>query len=89
MLKNGRSRERSMSMKTHFGRIALTICVLLIACSSAVAKDTRVKGYTKKDGTYVAPHSRTTPDKSKQNNYSTKGNTNPHTGKKGTVAPTK
>lgn len=43
-----------------------------------------VRGYTKKDGTYVAPHQRTNPDKSKSNNWSTKGNTNPYTGKPGT-----
>jgi len=44
-----------------------------------------VKGYTKKDGTYVAPHKRSAPDKSFQNNWSTKGNVNPTTGKDGTV----
>jgi hypothetical protein len=46
-----------------------------------------VKGYTKKNGTYVAPHQRTAPNKTKADNYSTKGNTNPYTGKKGTKKP--
>jgi hypothetical protein len=46
-----------------------------------------VNGYTKKDGTYVAPHERTAPDATKANNYSTQGNTNPYTGKAGTVSP--
>lgn len=49
----------------------------------------KVKGYTKKNGTYVAPHYKSTPNKSKFDNYSTKGNINPYTGKKGTVNPFK
>src|SRR5438094_838732 len=43
-----------------------------------------VRGYTKKDGTYVAPHNRSAPDGSKANNWSTKGNLNPYTGAVGT-----
>ena len=46
-----------------------------------------VRPYTKKDGTYVAPHHRTGPDSSKGNNWSTKGNTNPYMGKPGTKQP--
>lgn len=46
-----------------------------------------VKGYTTKKGTYVAPHQQTNPDKSKMNNWSTKGNTNPYTGKPGMKNP--
>lgn len=48
-----------------------------------------VKGYTKKSGTYVAPHQRTSPNKTKTDNYSTKGNVNPYTGKAGTKDPSK
>lgn len=43
-----------------------------------------VRGYTKKDGSYVAPHRATNPDGRKSNNWSHKGNTNPYTGKEGT-----
>jgi hypothetical protein len=43
-----------------------------------------VHGYTTKNGTYVAPYHRTTADHTKNNNFSTKGNLNPYTGKKGT-----
>lgn len=43
-----------------------------------------VKGYYKKNGKYVAAHKRSKPDKTKKNNWSTKGNTNPYTGKLGT-----
>ena len=43
-----------------------------------------VRGYTTKRGTYVAPHRQTNPDRTQRNNYSTKGNVNPWTGKAGT-----
>jgi hypothetical protein len=43
-----------------------------------------VKGYTRKDGTYVQPHNRSAPDGRFNNNWSTKGNVNPYTGKEGT-----
>jgi len=46
-----------------------------------------VRGYTKKDGTYVAPHRRTNPNSGKTDNWSTKGNVNPYTGKRGTKEP--
>jgi hypothetical protein len=43
-----------------------------------------VNGYVKKDGTYVAPHNKSTPDKKFENNWTTKGNNNPTTGASGT-----
>lgn len=49
----------------------------------------RVKGYIKKDGTYVAPSHRKSPNSTKFDNYSTQGNVNPYTGKEGTVDPLK
>lgn len=55
--------------------------------STSKGSTTSVRGYTKKDGTYVAPHHRTSPDSSKNNNWSTKGNENPYTGKPGTKEP--
>jgi hypothetical protein len=47
-----------------------------------------VRGYVRKDGTYVAPHYRSAPDADFGNNWGTKGNINPYTGAEGTrVAP--
>jgi hypothetical protein len=46
--------------------------------------NTTVRSYTKSSGTRVDSHHRTTPDGGFSNNYSTKGNTNPYTGKAGT-----
>ncbi len=43
-----------------------------------------VQGHTTKSGTYVAPHYRSHPDGTTANNWSTKGNVNPFTGKAGT-----
>jgi hypothetical protein len=46
-----------------------------------------VSGHTTKTGAYVPAHYRTAPDHSKSNNWSTKGNVNPYTGKAGTKSP--
>jgi len=43
-----------------------------------------VHGYMKRNGTYVNSYRRSTPDHNFNNNWSTKGNINPYTGKKGT-----
>ena len=52
--------------------------------SSSSGGSHSVKGYTRKDGTYVPPSHATNPDTSRQNNWSHKGNVNPYTGKEGT-----
>lgn len=44
-----------------------------------------VHGYTRSNGTYVSPHHRSAPDGSFSNNWSTRGNVNPYTGKVGTL----
>ncbi len=48
---------------------------------------THVDTYQKKDGTIVPEHNRTTQNNTDLDNWSTKGNTNPETGKKGTKNP--
>jgi hypothetical protein len=59
----------------------LALAAALLFASSALAG--KVRGYTTKNGTYVAPSYRSKPDGLKFNNYSTKGNANPYTGKRG------
>lgn len=44
----------------------------------------RVSGYFRKNGTYVQPHMRSSPNSSPYDNYSFPGNTNPYTGKTAT-----
>lgn len=43
-----------------------------------------VKGHVKKDGTYVQPHRATNPNNTQRDNWSSKPNVNPYTGKPGT-----
>ena len=64
------------------------IAIALIALSSQAVATEFVKGYVKKDGTYVAPHVRSSPNNVQWDNYSTKGNTNPYTGQQGTQRDT-
>lgn len=62
----------------------------VVAFASAVpafAGEHYVSGYTRRDGTYVAPHYQTNPNGTLMDNYSTRGNVNPHTGQLGTVDP--
>lgn len=47
----------------------------------------KVSGYYRKDGTYVRPHYRSSPDRNPHNNWSYPGNTNPYTGKVATGNP--
>ncbi|CAA0233749.1 hypothetical protein V2605_04855 [Tenacibaculum maritimum] len=47
----------------------------------------KVKGYYRKDGTYVKPHYRTNRNNTNRDNYTTKPNVNPHTGKRGYIEP--
>lgn len=46
-----------------------------------------VRGYTRSNGTYVAPHHATNPNGTRLDNWSTRGNVNPYTGRVGTKSP--
>ena len=59
---------------------AFLLCLSALLCAANVS----VKGYTRADGTYVAPHVRSSPNGTASDNWSTKGNVNPYTGKAGT-----
>lgn len=67
----------------------LTIVVMLLAlwATFALAGDVHVRGYQRQDGTYVQEHMRSAPDSTRDNNFSTRGNTNPYTGEAGHKAP--
>lgn len=68
--------------------ISAILGILLLA-SPAFAKTVRVRQTITKKGTYRQPHYRTSPNKTKMDNWGTKGNVNPTTGKKGTRDPLK
>jgi hypothetical protein len=58
------------------------ICLIFIVIFTLqVDAQVKVKGYYRKDGTYVRPHYRSNPDGNPYNNWSFPGNTNPYTGK--------
>ncbi len=50
-------------------------------------RSTYVKPYTRSDGQNVNGYYRTLPNQTNTDNYSTKGNINPYTGKEGTINP--
>jgi hypothetical protein len=65
------------------------ICALAVAAlvPFAAAAQEYVQGYTKQDGTYVQGYMRSSPNDTKADNYSTRGNVNPYTGQPGTRSP--
>ena len=70
-----------LSLFLLFGFIAATF-------AQVNPNSTYVRGYTRSNGTVVNGYYRTTPNNTINDNYSTKPNVNPYTGKTGTVNPT-
>jgi hypothetical protein len=64
-------------------RTILVGIALLFAVGVTFAADQSVNGYFRKDGTYVQPYHRTTPNNNLYDNYSSQGNFNPWTGRQG------
>jgi hypothetical protein len=67
--------------------IKLSVLVLTTLTGPAIAADLYVQPTVKKDGTYVEGHYRTGPNSTRTDNYSSKPNVNPYTGKSGTIDP--
>ena len=65
----------------------LGILIALLAVAPAWAGDVFVKGYLRRDGTYVPPYYRSAPDGNPFNNWSAYPNINPYTGRQGTHRP--
>jgi hypothetical protein len=74
-------------MKKLLAASALTLLLTVGSFGLAYARTVSVRGYTRSNGTYVQPSHRTSPDSTLFDNWSTKGNFNPYTGKAGTVNP--
>lgn len=73
-------------MKRFF--VVTGLCLAAVLFAAEAVADTYVRGYTRQDGTYVAPHYRSSPNRSYNDNWSTSPNRNPYTGQQGTRAPT-
>lgn len=67
--------------------ILLLLFVFNYSFGQANKNHVRVDGYFRKNGTYVAPHMRTAPNQTINDNFTTKPNVNPYTGEPGTIAP--
>ncbi len=70
-------------MKTTMAAIGL----VLVGTAASAQSSHMVHGYTRSDGTYVAPHHQTNSNSTKLDNWSTQGNVNPYTRRDGTVDP--
>ncbi|WP_338456443.1 hypothetical protein [uncultured Alteromonas sp.] len=62
----------------------ITAIVIFISLFPLALADVKVKGYYRSDGTYVPPHYRSDPNGTVNDNWTTYGNVNPHTGEIGT-----
>lgn len=70
--------------------LSLFLAGLLGFFSVNLAEAARVRSYYKPStGKYVQPYYRTSPNSTRWDNYSTRGNYNPYTGKKGYTSPYK
>jgi hypothetical protein len=65
----------------------IAFALILGTCSLAHA-DNNVRGHFRGNGTYVQPYHRSSRDNNPNNNWSTRPNINPYTGRQGTQAPT-
>jgi hypothetical protein len=54
------------------------------AVTGSLSAEVSVDGYYRRDGNYVEPHYRSNPNNTATDNWSTRGNVNPHTGEYGT-----
>lgn len=74
--------------------LLVILAMFALALSPSFAKASKgskvkVKQSTTKKGTVIKSHERTAPNKNKTDNWSTRGNVNPKTGKVGTKNPAK
>lgn len=65
-------------------KIITTMLLTLISVIALCQTPQYVNGYRKSNGTYVQGYYRTSANHTVRDNYSTKGNVNPYTNKRGT-----
>ena len=77
---------KGSSMKKLIATLAL-IGLATSAFAQYGQRDVQVDGYTKRDGSYVEQHHRSTPNNTQYDNYNSRGNSNPYNGQQGTRNP--
>ena len=65
-------------------RILTAVLLALSIGGSVLARDVYVRPHVNKNGTYVEGHHRSSPNRTVDDNYGTRGNYNPYTGEAGT-----
>ena len=68
-------------------RIFVISMIFALSATAALAQSVQRNGYMRKDGTYVAPSYSTRSNNTVLDNYSTRGNVNPYSGRQGYVDP--
>lgn len=63
------------------------LLLILFFSTNICLADVFVNGYSRQDGTYVNGYYRSSPNSTRMDNFSTKGNYNPYTGSPGTKDP--
>lgn len=65
----------------------IILAIGLFAISGLTLADQYVRPHVRKDGTYVEGYMRSSPNSTRMDNYSTKGNINPYNGERGHQDP--
>jgi hypothetical protein len=68
-------------------KIIVGIALLAVGTAASAQSSHYVQGYQRSDGTYVQGHEQTNPNGNAYDNYSSRPNVNPYTGREGTVDP--
>ena len=83
----GRSLPR-LKPKVEHNMRKLLIVLALVSTPALAQQTVYVRGHTTAQGTYVPPSTRTAPNSTQTDNWSTKGNVNPNNGRAGTRTAT-
>ncbi|MCF6271378.1 MAG: hypothetical protein L3J41_16830 [Melioribacteraceae bacterium] len=76
-----------MKFKRYFPFFFVLLISIQILFAQTNPSHVRVSGYYRSNGTYVQPYFRTAPNSTNRDNFSTRGNVNPYTGKPGWIEP--
>jgi hypothetical protein len=75
---------KTMTIKVTYSLSSYVTTILLVALFVTPAEASEhVRGHLRASGKYVAPHSRTHANSTQRDNWSSKGNANLYTGKRG------